>query len=239
MTEIRTLKAAKAAGYHKPRAAEYGGDHIEIKGHTLVKNAKRAMSESEWREKGFRVKADALLHGTVHSHSHGKHIEYPVYREDQVEPKRQVTEKPAESIDVLASVWTINRYAKRCRDAAQKAYTNGIHTGACGAVSFSEKKIEMYRLKSQTLHYLVAEGKLAVVGYHRFGKNWAEVLTAEGYTFHRPCALPVGDVAAKELDDVEAKPRGRKEPRLKDALHTITQYLHGKPKVEVYEWLLE
>jgi hypothetical protein len=61
-------------------------------------------------------------------------------------------------------------------------------------------------------------------------------LSAEGYTFHQPCPPPAGDTEAKELDGVEAKPRGAKEPRLKDALHTIALYLDGKPNVAVYKW---
>jgi hypothetical protein len=77
---------------------------------------------------------------------------------------------------------------------------------------------------------------LAIVGYHRFrGANWAQVLKGGGYTFRRPWP-DQADKAAKQIDEIEAKPRGVKEPRLKDALHTVKVYLAGKPEVDVFEW---
>jgi hypothetical protein len=235
-TEFKTLKAAKEAGYREHRTDEYGGEQIQIKGQVLAKNPKRAMSKTEWGEQGFRPKAGVEPHGMLHSHSHGRHIKYPVYREDQVEPKRRATRKPALEIPIIAAVWVVNRCAKRCRDAAQCAYNEGRHNGATGAATFSKRKSDMYSLKSRALHFLVAAGKLTVVGYHRFGDNWAEVLSGEGYTFHRPCPPPVESVSVKELQDIEAKPRGASEPRLKDALHTLTTYLADKPAVKAYEW---
>jgi hypothetical protein len=82
----------------------------------------------------------------------------------------------------------------------------------------------------------VKDGTLNVVEYHCFqGGNWAEVLKGQGYTFHRPCP-PRDDVGVPELNDIEAKPRDAKEPRLKDALHTITGYLADKPAVKCYTW---
>jgi hypothetical protein len=41
---------------------------------------------------------------------------------------------------------------------------------------------------------------------------------------------------AEEICEIEAQPRDSKEPRLKDALHTIEEYLRGKPKADVFEW---
>jgi len=77
---------------------------------------------------------------------------------------------------------------------------------------------------------------LGVVGFHQFpGCIWAEVLEGCGYRFHRPCPAWPGE-AAEALGEIEAKPKGRKEPRLKDAIHTLQEYLACKPEAEVYEW---
>ena len=40
----------------------------------------------------------------------------------------------------------------------------------------------------------------------------------------------------EERNEIEAKPKGTKEPRLKDALHTIEEFLKGRPTLTVYEW---
>ena len=62
------------------------------------------------------------------------------------------------------------------------------------------------------------------------------MLEGEGYRFHAPCAPPTGVLPEKVLGEVEAKPKGAKEPKLKDALHTLEQFLNGKPEVRVYGW---
>ena len=73
-------------------------------------------------------------------------------------------------------------------------------------------------------------------GYHCFpGDHWAEVLACDGYTFHRPCP-PVEGVVVEERNEIEAKPKGAKEPRLKDALHTIEEFLKDRPTFTVYQW---
>ena len=140
---------------------------------------------------------------------------------------------PAENIDILRAVWGINRYAKRCRDAASSCYTSNAHAFAG---IWSRRKAEAYDLKSQALHYLVAEGRLAHAGYHQFdGGNYAEVLEGDGYRFHRPCEDPEG-IDVEEIDGIEAKPKHSKEPRLLDCRHTLELYLLEKPPAEVYEW---
>ena len=199
------------------------------------RNTEDAVSATEWGRRGYRVRPGqephAWLSGRVGKGT-GKKITWPVYRLDQVEPKRTLTTRPPQAIDVLAAVWVVNRAAKRYRDAAQACYQGRAH----GFASVNkQKKEDYYRLKSQALHHLVASGRLQVVGYHAFaGGNWAEVLQGEGYTFHRPC--PPQQAEAVQLDGIEAKPRDRTEPRLKDALHTLEEYLADKPEADYYQW---
>ena len=92
------------------------------------------------------------------------------------------------------------------------------------------------RMKSQMLQHLLNEGIAVIDGHHLFsGGNWAELVKCDGYSFHRPCP-PIEGVVPEEREQIEAKPRGAKEPRLKAALHTIEKYLEGKPLLEVYRW---
>jgi hypothetical protein len=232
MTAFKTLKAAREAGFCEREDYHYGGEEIIVKGHLLVRNAKAAVSRTEWSKRGFRVGRDAIPHArcSVYSMNLG-HLIYDVYREDQVEPKRRAA--PPKQIDILAAVWVINRRAKRCRDLASTHYATGTH-GLTAAVK--QEKLELYRMKGQALHYLHSEGRLTIVGYHRFpGGNWAEVLHGSAYVFHRPCPAQASGTAA-EIEEIEAKPRRSKEPRLKDARHTVEEYLRDRPEVEVFEW---
>jgi len=231
----KTLKAAYAAGWHDLKPEEYGGERLRLKGHTLARNTEIAVSATEWGRRGFHVLRDQEPHcwlsGRVGSRR-SKTITWAVYREDQVIPKRKITLKPPEQIDVLAAVWAVNRAAKRCRDAAQSCYQAGAHAFAG---SNKDKKEKYYDLKSQALNYLIADGRLQVAGRHLIsGGNWAEVLKGEGYTFHRPCPPQEGE--APELDGVEAKSRDRTEPKLKDALYTLELYLAGRPAIDCYRW---
>ncbi len=230
-----TIKAAKQAGFHERKEWEYGGEEILVKNHRLVRNPEEAISETAWSKRGYRLKADAEPHCTrsVRSHSASTQLIYPVYRDDQVEPKRQQNLMPAAIINILPALWVINRRAKRCREMAKSHYRHGSHGFAA---TCKDEKEEMYRLKGQALHYLLEEQRLILVGHHRFpGGIWAELLQGEGFTFHRPCQ-PQEGAAAEDRSEIEAKPRGTKEPRLKDAIHTVTAYLADKPEVTTFEW---
>src|SRR5437879_1969983 len=68
------------------------------------------------------------------------------------------------------------------------------------------------------------------------GGNWAEVLKGDGYTFHRPCQPQEGDSVVEEIESIEAKPKGAKEPSLAVALEVVEKFLEGKQRVSVYQW---
>lgn len=156
-----------------------------------------------------------------------------VYREDQVEPKKAIRHPEPKRVPLLAAVWTVNRTAKRYRDAAMSHYNRDHHGLARLA---REKKEMLYRYKAQALHYLAADGTLQHVGHHRFpGNKWAEVLTGAGFTFHRPCATPK-QASGEARSTIEAKPRGAMEPRLCDAIFTLNEFLDGRDPVDIYEW---
>jgi hypothetical protein len=229
----KTLKAAYADGWTDLREEQYAGDRLLLKGHMLVRHAKVAVSKTEWERRGYGVKDCEEPHAIISAHFKGSLKSWPVYREDQVAKNKTVTLIPPREIPLLQALWGINRYAKRCRDSASRYYETGCHGFAKSA---SKTKGSMYALKSQALHYLLADGVVQIVGFHQFpGGNWAEIIKGGGYTFHRPCP-PQEAAGAVVADEIEAKPKSVVEPRLKDAIHTILKFLEGKPKVEVVEW---
>lgn len=86
----KTLKAAYADGWKDLKPCEYGGEQIALKGHTLVKNPKRARSKKEWGYEGYEVKPDEK--------PHARFSWWGVYREDQV---RRVN---WQSLDILSKM---------------------------------------------------------------------------------------------------------------------------------------
>lgn len=228
-----SIREARAVGFRNPREWEYDGELIAVNGQFLVRNAKVALSNSEWQQCGYRVKSGETPH-CIRSVPCGRGAKsYPVYRDDQVSPKRPRLEKPSQIIDILAAVWGINRRAKRCRVLTRIHYENGAH----GLTRTRKDEMrELYRLKAQALHYLHAEALVTIVGYHRFPTgNWAEVMQGGGYSFHRPCP-PQDCATVVEIGEIDAKRREPTEPRLKDAIFTVQSYLEGKRTVDVYQW---
>ena len=234
MMTYKTLKAAYSDGWHDKRREEYGGEGLILKGHTLTRNHDLARSATDWAFRGYRVKPGeqpiAYLTRNV-----GKLVTYGVYRADQVEPrivKGPIT--PPVQVDVLAALWAINRHAKRLRDRGCGQYDDLRRDLARKTAA---KKRDLYRRKGQALAHLLAEGLLTVSGYHVFGDDrWAEVLEGAGYRFHRPCPPPRTAVEHLSLDGIEAKPRARNEPRLRDAILTLDRYLDGKSALPVFAW---
>ena len=232
-TLFKTLDQARAAGFRDARPQDYGGETILLKGHEMVRGAKEAVSRTEWGRRGYLVQRGATPHTHINLPLWSDSAGWPVYRDDQVVPKKSRVQHEAVEVPILRAVWTVNRTAKRYRDEASHHYECGQHSNAKAA---STKKKEMYRLKSQALHYLVEEDVLRPAGYHCFGSDiWTEVLKGQGYTFHRPCP-PLLTPSESTHDAVEAKPKDVKEARLKDARHTVRTYLEGRPEVAVYEW---
>ena len=150
----------------------------------------------------------------------------------QRENKRK---KSLEKTSVYDALFSLNRRAKRCRDMAQTYYRRGMH-GLAGTMK--QEKENIYSIKGQALHYMLEEGLLSGGKYHKFsGGNFAEILSGNGYTFHRPADEPDDmPVDALMIDSIEAKPKKAKEPSLDVAREVIDKYLDGKPKVAVYEW---
>lgn len=131
--------------------------------------------------------------------------------------------------DLLAAIFAVNRAAKRWRDTAQKHYQAGSHGLARTA---REKKESLYELKDQGIAAAYTAGRINVVERHA----GLILYRGEGYCFHsrlEPMELdeiPEGDSAPIEI---EAKPKGAKEPRQIDAI----AHLEALPGVDWCKFL--
>jgi hypothetical protein len=157
---------------------------------------------------------------------HGKYDTYFLYAESQSRPKRVVTEKPAVPIDLLAAIFTVTRSAKRYRDSAQTCYQHRKH----GFARMARKQKEyLYELKDDGIVAAFRQGRVQAVGTH----GCLAVYRGEGYCYHsllHPKGTVLPELKTRGTTDtgnepltVEAKPRGTKEPRLKDACHTLEE----------------
>jgi hypothetical protein len=123
-------------------------------------------------------------------------------------------------VDLLAAIFTVNRAAKRQRDAAQKHYQGRRH-GFAG--SSKQKKQRYYGLKDDGIIAAHQAGRLQCIGQHGGLFLWQ----GEGYSFHstvKPAGLELVELPMREGEEhlfVESKPKGVREPRIVDALRTL------------------
>ena len=133
---------------------------------------------------------------------------------------RDRLDRPAEEVDLLLAIFTVNKTAKRYRDAASRHYQRRQHGFAGDA---SSKKHSLYRLKDLGIMSAHQLGRLSFLATHG---NLA-VYRGEGYCFHSyllPAdALPLENEASQSSPVfIEATPKGGTEARLKDAKLTLT-----------------
>jgi hypothetical protein len=134
--------------------------------------------------------------------------------------RRDAKKAAHRDVDLLAAIFTVNRAAKRQRDAAQAYYQNRMH-GFAGASK--RRKIQFYALKDRGIAAAHQAGRLTCLYRHGGLFLWQ----GESYSFHstlKPIGLEVPELPLREGEDflfVEAKPKGAKEPRLSDAQHTL------------------
>jgi hypothetical protein len=209
---MKTFKEARECGFRPIRADQYGGDQIVIKGKTYARNAQVAKSKSAWSREGLRVRTGELPHAIVRAPRVG---EFEVFRGDQVEAKKSPPMARAESAtpeNVARACWTVNRSAKRFRDAAQSTYRSRAH----GLASTNkQRKDNLYLLKDRAIAWLATRGHLEFKRTHG-GLSLFEGL---GYSFHSRL-LPPGrspSDAESEPIKIEAKPKTSAEMRLIDA----------------------
>jgi hypothetical protein len=139
-----------------------------------------------------------------------------LWRESDFIPKRARTpQPPVVQTDILLAVFTVNRSAKRYRDAASTCYNAGVFDFA-GVNSVNKNML--YRLKDRGILWAIANGKLQA-------QKHTPPLTmylGEGYCFHT--LYYPKDMPAEITDEplfVESKPKSKREYKLKDAIATL------------------
>lgn len=175
-------------------------------------------NKADWHAAGFVPKAGEKPH-EFREYGRGRYA--TLYRADQVRPLQKRTKKPPVELpttgeNVLAACWTVNRTAKRYRDAASSCYGAGAYQFA---TANRRKKEAMYALKDRALAWLIANEIVSPIGLHGILTVWQ----GSGYTFHSLMgptnAQPIPDT--EESLFVEAKPKTTRELRLRDACHLI------------------
>lgn len=147
-----------------------------------------------------------------------KYGTYPLYRREDLEPKRKVVSIPPVVVDLLAAIFTVNRTAKRYRDKAAAHYNAAQYGFATAA---RETKEHLYSLKDRGMVCAYRQGLLRATGTH----GPLTYYEGGGYRFHsllRPSGVDL-PALSDETIQVEAKPKGKREARLKDAEYTLKQ----------------
>lgn len=145
-----------------------------------------------------------------------------LYSESQTRPKRRQRPAVAYSVEtpetLLAAIFSVNRSAKRYRDAASLCYEACNHLGAA---AHSRTKQRLYRLKDAGVVWAVRKGWLTPVAQHKS----VTVYRGEGYCFHS-VLCPSGWAPTKIINDepyVEQQARSATEIPLKDAVATLRE----------------
>lgn len=124
---------------------------------------------------------------------------------------------PVTPDNILAAMFSVNRSAKRNRDAAQACYRSSAH----GLAKYRRLQKEMcYSLKDRGLVFLYKMGVVSATEKH----GSLTVYRGMGYCFHSPLS-PDGVTLEQTQGDVtvEAKPRKSTDMRLMDAVETLGQ----------------
>lgn len=223
-TGLRTKKAARQAGYIGEREVadlsgrmvpRHGAEPLVIKGENFFspEDCERLLNKTDARNSGLRV-PNGLEPVAWRSWQYGT---FGLWRESELVPVMRQPPKPPVVIDLLAAVFAVNRSAKRYRDAASSCYSSRSHGLAKAA---KQQKERLYQLKDCGIAEAHRLGRIQYVGRN----GGLALYRGEGYSFHSRL-LPPGQ--SEEHDDgdasvfMEAKPRGAKEARLKDAILTL------------------
>lgn len=169
---------------------------------------------AQWNDQGY-TPLQGESPAAIQWHRHGR--ESHLYAPEQVRPIKKSAVVPAQEIDLLAAIFTVTRAAKRYRDAAQGQYLSGSHTFAGAS---KQKKEYLYTIKDAGIIAAYRAGRIQPVAVH----GELTVYIGEGHCFHsllRPEGWEPTPEQTKERVTVEAKPKGKKEPRLKDAELTL------------------
>ena len=141
--------------------------------------------------------------------------EFKVYRLSDCVPIGKRKTVPPTALDLLQAIYTVNKSAKRYRNAAQACYRKKKHGFATKS---REQKDDLYTLKDRGIVAACRQNRLSFVGVN----GNLGLYRGEGYCFHstlvpEACEMP----ERQEPVFIEPAPKGGKESLLKDAVHTL------------------
>jgi len=212
---LRTVKELFSKGY-VPLVDASGYD---VKGERFFaeSDCEELISKTEASRRDLKVEPSAVPIGQKYYKSRGIH--YDVFRVSDCIPKQKKKEIPPVEIDILLATFTVNKAAKRYRDAASKFYDSKMH-GFAG--NSSDKKEYLYYLKDKGILAAIRAGKLAFVALH----GRLAIYRGEGYCFHSTLVPKESElrenVADLQIIFIESSPKEASEARLKDAIMTLS-----------------
>ena len=195
-----------AVGINVKREAFFSKDQCE-----------ELVSKPEAKRRGLGIRKGAIAADTRQVSIFGNVVSYELFRLSDCEPKQVRREIPADRIDLLHAVFTVNRAAKRFRDLAQIYYQGEIHGFARTA---KNRKEELYRRKDRGIMVAYRDHRLQFVGVHAK----LALYRGEGCCFHT--TLLPGDAVTPDTADIdtffkESALKETNEARLKDACYTL------------------
>lgn len=227
--ELKTYKAAKEAGLktRKEWIAKYlipkrDATPVVVKEREFFAEGSCEPLVSRTMAKRRRMKVDSGAKAAAKKYSDrpGASGYFDVYRlSDCVQFRKRSEGKPPCKVDLLLAIFTINKSAKRFRDAASKHYDCSQHGFAGHA---RQQKRKLYALKEVGIAKAHRSGRLRFVGI----QGSLAVYRGGGYCFHSTL-LPEGhlDSFSTETETVRigSVPKGIGEARLKDAEFTLSE----------------
>lgn len=224
---MRTIKNAKQeelrtreqwlSSYHRCPKVDALGEMIKGKVYFSKEETEQTFSKTDGRKNGLRLNPDAEPVHRVHCRKAGRY--YELYRASNFSPARPRSIQPPVSIDLLTAIFTVNRSAKRYRDAASALHSNSLHplSGAS-----SKKKKRLYALKDAGIREAYRRKLLWPTAIH----GGLAVYRGSGFCFHSS-QVPVelqGELPREADAEVffrESVPKSSAEAKLKDAEFTL------------------
>ena len=221
---FKTKKEARASGFVNQKfisthrlVLKDGTVPVIVKGEEFFsrKDILPLISKTEGHRRRLKLKSGATPTSKYTHYTRNGWKEYDVYRITDFIAKRPLPRLiPPREIELLRAIRTVNRSAKRYRDAAQKHYQLGMHGFSQNS---KRKKDQLYKLKDKGIRIALAEGLIHCVGIH----DGLACYSGGGYVFHSP-QIPEGTFAEDVSSlRVESRPKSREEGRLKDAMFTL------------------
>lgn len=214
---------------------------------------KNYLSKTQLGEKGLKPKNKNIPDAQVCAH----YGTYDLFLIEEAIPKRKVKVIPEKPLEITVeniglSLYTVNKAAKRRRDAAENCYNSGNHSTARKQ---KEEKESLYKLKDIVIKKAINDKIAIFEGVHTQTRveNIREYLDDDGYNyeeweetkilylncvsignfrFHTIINNPINiQTEIKDLGDWISEAVPRSNIKIKDAVSTLKKYIaEGLPE---------